>query len=146
MWSKTKWFDCRTWMEVSACLLAGLVVAGCDIDGASMSGAPRPSSTGVLTAEELRQAFALNEVSAASRFDGQALKVSGTIKAIELDIMDNPVVRMQTADKFTTVSATFPKEAKGRIGGLAPGQEVTVLCMKVTEVIGMPLLDACEIP
>jgi hypothetical protein len=128
-----------------AALVAGLTLAGCDMETAGMGGAPRPSSTGVLTAEELRQAFALNEVSAAARFDGQALKVSGAIEAIELDIMDNPVVRLKTAEPFSTVAATFPKEAKGRIGGLAQGQEITVLCMKVTEVIGMPLLDECEI-
>ncbi len=141
------------------CLKVGLIVVG-GLFGLAVIGTvlgdPAPSSTApapapeapalAITAPELLAAFAQNEVAAKARFDGQALAVSGTIAAIELDFADNPVIRFDAGQAFESVQAKFTKDDAAAVGALAKGQAITVTCAEVTEVIGNPVLDGCALP
>lgn len=99
-----------------------------------------------ITARELHSAYDANEVAAKTRFADQRLAVTGIVAGVDLDMFDNPVVLLETANEFQPVQAKFEKSAAGRTGALAKGQEITVICGKVTEVIGSPILNDCTLP
>lgn len=113
-----------------------------DVPGESPAAAPEPLA---VSAAELGRAFEANEVAAQQRYGGQALAVTGTIEAIDLDFMDEPVVRLATDKMFQSVNADFDDEDAAAIGALAKGQTVTVVCGKLSEVVGSPMLDDCRL-
>ena len=114
---------------------------GADAPGTEASSAPALA----ISARDLHAAFDANEVAAKARFDGQRLAVTGTISSISLDFMDRPVVALETANQFQAVQATFAKDAAAATGALAKGQEITVTCGSVTEVVGVPVLGDCAL-
>lgn len=134
---------------IGALALVGLGVIGALAGGGAGSKpeAEAPAAPPLaITARELHAAYDANEVAAKARFDGQRLAVTGTIAGISLDLLDNPVVQLETANQFQSVQAKFAKEDAAATGALAKGQEITVICAKVTEVIGAPILDECALP
>lgn len=114
-------------------------------DGAASEAAAAPAPALAITARELHEAFAANEVAAKARFDGQALAVTGVVQAVELDLLDNPQVRLAAGNDFEWVVASFEKDDAAVTGALSKGQEITLRCETVTEVIGNPMLDDCQI-
>lgn len=105
--------------------------------------APAPMA---VTARELHAAFEANEVAAKAKFGDQRLAVTGTISGISLDLMDRPVVSLETENQFQSVQVKFDKDDAAATGALGKGQEITVTCAEVTEVIGVPILDECTLP
>jgi len=94
---------------------------------------------------ELAKAYADNEVAAQAQYGNSPLIVSGTIKAIELDMMDKPVVVLPGTDEFTSVQASFGDDAAEVTAGLKKGEQIKVRCASVTEVMGSPMLDDCAV-
>lgn len=124
----------------------GLITAGDDAATGDAGGADQTGKQPIaVTASELHQAFAQNEVAAKARFEGSALMVSGRIDAIELDMLDNPQLRLSAGTQFDYVAAGFDKSASSAVSGLQKGQDVTVLCEEVSEVIGTPMLRNCKL-
>jgi hypothetical protein len=139
---------CLKWGAIGLGGLVALGVIGAVLGDPAAETAPGPDRTIpaiVVSAEELHAAFAANEVSAKARFGGQPLVVTGTVQAIELDLFDNPQVRLAAGNEFEWVTAGFDKEASAATGQLSQGQEVTVRCAEVSEVIGNPMLSGCVI-
>jgi hypothetical protein len=128
--------------------LFGLSVIGAALGGGAKDGGAAPEAAPAamaITARELHAAFDANEIAAKSRFDGQRLAVTGTITAVGLDLLNNPVVSLETENEFQSVQAKFDKDAGDSLAALAKGQEITVVCGKVAAVIGVPILDDCLI-
>jgi hypothetical protein len=98
-----------------------------------------------VTARELRAAYAANEIAAKQRFAGKRLRVTGTIEALDLDFSDNPVIRLTTDDMFQSVQAQFDKADAAAIAALNKGARATVICSRVTEALGAPLLSDCTL-
>lgn len=67
------------------------------------------------------------------------------VSAVDPGFQDAPVVSLPGADQFSHVQATFPKEATAVTSALKKGQKVTVICAKLTEVIGSPMLNECSL-
>lgn len=99
-----------------------------------------------VTAAELYSAFDKNEVAAQKRYGGQVLAVTGVIEDITLDLTNDPVVRLAGGNgPLASVSAHFPKDATDATASLEKRQKVTVVCGKVSEVMGMPQLNDCKL-
>ena len=86
-----------------------------------------------------------NEVAARSTIGDRPVLVSGTIAAIELDFMGEPVIRLETQNQFERVSLDFDTPDAPAITGLQRGQGLRALCGDVTEVAGTPMLDDCTL-
>lgn len=115
-----------------------------DEGGAAAEGSQATEAQAVVvTSAELAAAYEENEVAAQERFGTQPLLVSGAVKGITLDFMDNAVVQMAGVNQFLDVQATL--DDKSVAAALKKGQEVRLLCRKVTEVISAPMLSSCEV-
>ena len=99
-----------------------------------------------LTAAELWNAYNNNEVAAQRAFNDRDLLVSGTVASIELDFADDPVVRFVSPNQYMQVSASFDETYEDRAAALSRGQALTVMCSRVSEIAGTPMLRDCTIP
>ena len=98
-----------------------------------------------VSANELWAAFAQNEVAAQRAFGDQPLLISGAISEISLDFMNEPVVSLRTANQFQSVQLDFDEKDSDAIASLRQGQSIRALCTDLSEVIGTPMLDDCEL-
>lgn len=96
-------------------------------------------------APELYAAYDANEAGAQARFDGKRLQVTGTIESVALDVTDDAVIHLESANKYQTVSAKMADESKAAASRLSKGETVTVTCDSVMEVIGIPILSDCRL-
>lgn len=117
---------------------------GTSNDGAATSSAPAVAPTEV-TAVELFKAYQANEAAAQQTYGNRPLRVTGIVAGVDLDISDNPVVKLQTPNEFMSASANLADASKPKASGLVKGQKVVVLCTGVSEVISIPQLSDCEI-
>lgn len=98
-----------------------------------------------VTATELFRAYEANEAAAQKAYGGQRLLVSGTVAGVDLDFSDEPVVQLRTPNEFMSAQAKLTDASKSKAGGLAKGQAVTLECASVSEVMGIPMLEDCDI-
>jgi hypothetical protein len=98
-----------------------------------------------LTAMELWAAFSENEVSAQAALKGKPVLITGTVDSISLDFADEPVVSLATGNQFQSVQLDFDEKDVEATSALRKGQTVTALCKEVSEVVGTPMLDGCQI-
>ncbi len=98
-----------------------------------------------VTATELLEEYANNEVKADSEYKGKMLEVTGTISSINSGLTDNAVVHIGESITLTHVAATGDAEFDISAAKLNKGQEITVTCMGEGEVIGTPQLSKCVI-
>lgn len=98
-----------------------------------------------VTARELAAAYEANEVAAQKKYGGQRLAVTGIVDGVDLDLLDNPVLKLVGVNEFSPVQASFTKDYSDKLGELSKGQKVTITCDKLSEVIGTPMLHDCTI-
>jgi hypothetical protein len=120
-----------------------IVLAGCGEIAETETEAPAGPPVEI-SSKELAKAYEDNEVAAQGQYGGKVLKVSGRVVSIELDMMDEPVVALPGANEFSNVQASFGDDAKAITSSLKKGQEITVTCNKVGEVMGSPILTECS--
>lgn len=94
-----------------------------------------------VSAEQLRKDYKANEVSADERYRGHALLVTGAVRAVKKDILDDPYVELSTSNDFESVPAHFAET--GALGKLSRGDRITVRCIGNNVVIGSPQLKDC---
>lgn len=96
-----------------------------------------------VTSADLFKAYEENEIAADQQYKGKRLEVTGTITGIDSDLMDKPVVRLNTPNEFMSAGASgLPLEVAAT---LKKGQKVTLLCTGGGEVMSMPQLDECVV-
>lgn len=100
-----------------------------------------------VTSDEILKAYKSNEIAANKRFKGQNLLVTGKIDSIEADFSDEPVIVFKTTDQYEFLKprASLIKDDQDKAADLSKGQNIKLLCSKVSEVAGMPTLDECII-
>lgn len=104
----------------------------------------RASATKV-SARELFRAYQANEAGAQTQYGDRVLEVSGTVQSIDLDLVNDPVVRLETDNQYMSAMADLIDADKPRAASLTKGQTVTLLCEGVMEVVGSPSLRKCAI-
>lgn len=110
-----------------------------------VAAAPVPEDRQI-TSVDLARAYDANEVSAQQFANAGPLQVTGRVEAIELDLTDDPVVRLQGKDDYSHVSVYFDDSATDSAATLSKGETLTVVCTRVSEVIGYPQLNDCVLP
>lgn len=98
-----------------------------------------------VTARELAAAYEANEVAAQKKYGGQRLEVTGVVTGVDLDLLDNPVLKLAGVNEFLPAQATFTKDYSDKLGELSKGQKVTITCERLSEVISAPMLNDCTI-
>lgn len=98
-----------------------------------------------VSARDLAAAYEQNEVAAQRYYGERVLLVSGSISSIALDMMDEPVIALDTGNPFQSVQLDFDEGDADAVAALRQGQNVSALCREVSEVIGMPMLDDCTL-
>lgn len=108
----------------------------------------------VISAADLSGAFQQNEAKAKLTYDGHPLEVSGKVKAIDLNIGDEPVIHLRgSGDAYGMGVNNDGKMTDVDVGGLSKetaatidkGQTLTVICTGVDEVMGSPQLSDCNV-
>jgi len=113
---------------------------------ADNGGSSDQADTTAVSSVELARAYNANEVSAQNTYGGKTLDVTGTIVGVKLDLFNNPVVEMEGVNEFLPVQATFDQSYSQKVSALSKGQEITVRCTEITEVISAPMLSECSLP
>lgn len=130
-----------------------LNLAMCMARAPGTASAPGNAPDGAVTAEppihvtamELWRAYDRNEAAAQAKYGEHSLLVDGTIKSIDLDILDNPQVVLRTGNEFQSAQAALADASKLKAPQLKKGQKISLLCTSVSEIVGTPMLKDCEI-
>lgn len=93
--------------------------------------APPPELTGsviAVTVEQLIADYQANAVAADDKYQGQTLQLTGMVDSVDKDMLDNPFVKLSSADRneMLRIRCTFPQEHEERLLQLTAGQQVTV--------------------
>lgn len=98
-----------------------------------------------LSAAQLYSIYKNNEVAADAKFKGQRMCISGRIRAIDVDFIGNPSVRI-AIDDFDDVHCDFSKADKPSLASLVAGQEISIEGKCDGLLLGDPVLRECKLP
>jgi hypothetical protein len=106
--------------------------------------APAPVQRITVGASTLIADYRANEVAASGRYLGKNLKVTGTVRSISLDFMDDVVVNLRGSG-LLGIQASVADSSRTRASNLGRGDTVTLLCEGGPYIIGTPTLSDCTI-
>lgn len=98
-----------------------------------------------VTVDQLVDEFEENEVAALQRYKGRTLGVTAVIDSINAGVDDSPFVNLGWGETAFPVQAKFLPDQTARVSLLKPGDEVTLVCSEVTELLGTPMLSDCAL-
>jgi hypothetical protein len=96
-----------------------------------------------VTASQLFEAYQANEMAAQQSYGGRTIEVTGQIDGVDLDISDNPVIKLRTSNQFMPVSIYLIDDRKSAAAAYNKGEKASFLCEDVSEVISMPQVKEC---
>jgi hypothetical protein len=97
------------------------------------------------SAIELLEAYEANEARAQAQYGDRPIAVTGVVKAIDLDLTDDPTVRLGgKGSQYDTATLQLDEATAPKAVTLDKGQELRAVCSEVTEVIGTPILRECR--
>ena len=141
---------------IGAVLVIGMIAGKNDKPGAT-AGTDGSTSTPPLdlTAAQISKAFQVNEARAKLAYDGTVLRVTGTVKDIDLNIVDNPVIELRGSGEVEGMGVNSSgKLTDVDIHGLSQqdaaninkGAKMTFLCKgDVDEIMGRASLSDCAV-
>lgn len=97
-----------------------------------------------ITAEQLHQEYADNEIAADRKFKGAWFQINGTVDAIETDEKGNNVIRIR-AGSMDIVHAFLRDDQLNAASMLRRGGEVTVTCKGAGRATTEAVLGHCRI-
>jgi hypothetical protein len=92
---------------------------------------------------EIVKAYEANEAAAQARFAGKTLVVTGPVQSVDLDMSDDPVIRLSPEQYGDYASVYLVEADQPKAASLAKGQVITVTCQEVSEILGTPMLKDC---
>ena len=98
-----------------------------------------------VTATELANAYKANEAAAQQQYGAQPLLVTGVVDGVNLDMTNKPYVKLETGDQFNVAQARLTDVDQPRASGLVKGDQITLRCGSVSEILGSPMLAECSI-
>lgn len=112
------------------------------------AGAPLPPdgivSAAPVTIDELVSAYDENEAAAQLKYGKQWLSVTGVVESIDLDSDDKPIIRFE-GDVFPSPNARLASQFEGDAVELKKRHKATLICSKVSESLGSPRLEDCQL-
>lgn len=98
-----------------------------------------------VTAQALEAAYQANEMAAQQQYGEATLLVTGMINSIQLDFSDDPYLVLTGSNPYMGPQAHLADNSKAAAASLTKGQQVTLLCDGVGEVVGTPMLKDCQL-
>lgn len=98
-----------------------------------------------VTAQALEAAYEANEMAAQQQYGDRPLLVTGRINSIQLDFSDNPYLVLTGGNPYMGPQAHLAEASRPAAAKLTKGQQITLLCAGVGEVVGTPMLKDCEV-
>lgn len=95
------------------------------------------------TATDLQADFDFNEVAADAKMRGKQILVIGVVEAIELDFMDDVVVRLKTGGYKPGAMMNMTKTERDQAAKLKRGQRVELLCDSAKRMATIPMVQGC---
>lgn len=86
-----------------------------------------------------------NEVLADETYKDKKLLVTGRVKSIDKDFLNDIVLQLQSPNEFMSTHATLEDSEKAAAAQLRKGATVTLECIGRGLVIGSPMLDDCRL-
>src|SRR3546814_4748482 len=84
-----------------------------------------------------------SDVCSSDLYGGLLLEVTGTVDGVDLDLMDDPIVKLAAGDRYDHADVSLIEAEKYKAAGFAKGQKIIFLCQGISEVIGTPILSNC---
>lgn len=103
-----------------------------------------PEGATPVTIAELEAAYDANEAAAQTKYGKQTLYVTGTVESIKLGMSDKPVVSFVSKSVMSADLRFAPAHEKDATG-LQKGETRSFICKGVSEVLGSPSLDQCQL-
>lgn len=97
-----------------------------------------------ISAANLEKEYKANEVAADTKYKGKIVKISGTVASVDKDILDNPLVRIETNEMFNSVVCRFGKGQIDDLSKLIKGQKVTFIGEVSGMTIGSVYIKSCS--
>jgi hypothetical protein len=116
-------------------------------EAARASAPPRavvPAPAQAVTARQLHAAYRADAIAAQRRFGGGPLAVTGRVARIGADVLEQPVVMLETGEPAMDVQAAIAEADAAAALVLSPGGEVTLLCNEISALAGVAMLDGCR--
>jgi hypothetical protein len=127
---------------VAVILIIGGVVGAADKKKQQRAEVANPTAPPVdVSAAKLASDYKANEVSADEVYKGKVLRVTGVVDSIKKGITNEPYVVLRSDGAFLGVHAHFEQTAG--LGGLSPGNQVTIRCIGNNVIMGSPMLKSC---
>ncbi|WP_206364219.1 SHOCT domain-containing protein [Sphingomonas sp. UV9] len=125
--------------------LIGMIAGGKGADSSTSAETAATVQPVAVTAQQLFAAYDANEAAAQQTYGDKPLLVTGTVAGVDLGVTNEPHVLLRTSNEFMNAQATLTEASEPQATGLSKGQSITLLCAKVSEVIGTPMLSECDI-
>lgn len=97
------------------------------------------------SAEEIYRAYDANEQAAQFKYGAQPVRINGSIASIELDAADEPMVSLRAGQMLEEVTLHFGSSFSATAAKLRKGQWFTAQCNSISEIMGAPQLEDCEV-
>ena len=90
------------------------------------------------TARQLFKAYDENEVATDENMKGKLVAVKGIVQSIDKDFTDSIIISFQTDNQFMPARMEMDDSEKSTAIALKKGQQVTVICERMSRVMGAP--------
>jgi len=90
------------------------------------------------TARQLFKAYDENEVATDENMKGKLVAVKGIVQSIDKDFTDSIIISFQTDNQFMPARMEMQDSEKASAIALKKGQQVTVICDRMSRVVGAP--------
>jgi hypothetical protein len=95
------------------------------------------------TAVQLYAAYSANEVAADNGFKGKTLVLTGTLRKISKDILNNIYVVVDGGGYLRDVKAFLADSASREAAQLRPGEDISLICTGAGMILTSPILKQC---
>lgn len=134
----------RITAAVVAVLVSSMLAACGDGRPSAPVAPPAPKEIVRINAGQLFAAYEDNEVATDEGFKGRLVQVSGTVQAIDKDAFDNIIINFKTSNQFMPAHMKMDDGEKATAMAMKKGVKATVLCEKMTRMIGSPYGSGCR--
>ncbi|HAV9358125.1 TPA: hypothetical protein JLF93_000353 [Escherichia coli] len=90
------------------------------------------------TARQLFKAYDENEVATDEKMKGKLISVKGVVQSIDKDFTDSIIISFRTDNEFMPARMEMEDSEKSAAIALKKGQQVTVICERMSRIVGAP--------